>query len=73
MTYTTEELRMIAVSAPVWLRLLEVRQTRILDRIHGEFSNGTHEQVANLATLTCIRDQINEIKQSIINLEKRKE
>lgn len=73
MTFNTDELRIIAMSSGVWIRMLEDRSKRILDRIHGEFRAGKTDHLAALAELACVRDQIHEITAAIKQLEARKE
>lgn len=73
MNFTTDELRLIAMSSGVWIRMLEARSKRILDKIHGEFRSGRTDHLTSLAELACVRDQINEITSAIKQLESRKE
>lgn len=67
---TADELRIIGMSGPAWIRMLRAREERILQKIYGEFRNGKFEHVAALAEFACVRDQINEITNAIKALEK---
>lgn len=73
MTYSSDELRVIAMSSGVWIRMLEERMKRILDRIHGEFRAGKTDHLAALAEMACVRDQLQEISAAIRQLESVKE
>jgi hypothetical protein len=72
MTLNDDELRIISLSSGVWMRMLEERSKRILDRIHGEFRNGKTDHLAALAELACVRDQIHEITQALKQLEAKR-
>lgn len=72
MTYNQDELRIIAISSAVWTRMLEDRMKRILDKVHGEFRAGKTDHLASLAELACVRDQLQEIKSAINQLENSK-
>ncbi len=73
MTHTIDELRLIAVSGPAWLRLLSAREQRILAKMYGEFKNGNHDQLTLLAEFASVRDQIHEIHQAINQYASRSE
>lgn len=60
-TFEPDELRIISISAPVWIKMLRAREVRVLNRIYGEFRNGKTEHTAALAEFASIRDQIHEI------------
>lgn len=65
MTFTPDELRIIGISGPTWIRMLESREQRLISRIYGEFRNGKTDHLATLAELACVKDQIHEIKTAI--------
>lgn len=73
MQFSTDELRMISLSAPILLKMLKGRESRIIMRIHGEFRAGKENQLPAIAELSCVRDQIHEIEQAINQLQTRKE
>jgi hypothetical protein len=73
MTHTLDELRLIHVSGPAWLRLLRAREERILAKLYGEFKNGNHDQLTTLAEFASVRDQINEINAALKQYENQKE
>jgi transketolase C-terminal domain/subunit len=69
-TLSQDELRIIGLSGPHWIRMLREREKRILDKVYGEFRNGRHEHIAALAEFACVRDQIQEIENAIRQLNK---
>jgi transketolase C-terminal domain/subunit len=71
--FSPDELRLIGVAGPVWLRMLRAREVRIVDKMYGEFRNGKTDHLSALAELACVRDQINEITNAIGQLENLKE
>lgn len=70
MTFNEDELRLIAVSGPLWLRMLSTRADRIIAKMHGEFRNGRTDHLASLAELACVRDQQHEITSALKQLDK---
>lgn len=72
MTLTPDELRIIGMSGPSWLRMLRAREERIISRMYGEFRNGRTDHLASLAEMACVRDQIHEIETAIKALNKEK-
>lgn len=68
MTFSQDELRIVALHSGLWIRMLEERSRRVLDKIHGEFRNGKTDHTASLAELACLRDQIHEITAAIRKL-----
>lgn len=71
--FTPDELRMIGVGGPLWLRLLKAREERIVNKIYGEFKNNKTDQLLNIAELACVRDQINEITAALKQNAQQKE
>lgn len=69
---TPDELRIIGHSGPMWLRMLKAREERIISKMYGEFRNGKTDQLASLAELACVRDQMFEIENAIKALNKEK-
>ena len=61
MIFDPDELRILSMSAPIFLKILRDREKRITDRMCGEFRNGKVEQISNLAELCSVRDQLREI------------
>lgn len=64
--FTPDEIRLLGFSAPLLLRMLEAREVRVINKIHGEFRAGKTDQTLSLAELSCLRDITNEIK-SVLN------
>lgn len=60
-----EEIRLLGISAPILLKLLRKREDRILNKIYGEFSNGKHDQLTNLAEWVSVRSQIHEMNSAL--------
>lgn len=60
-----DELRLVALCAPQLVKLLEARESRILNRIYGEWRSGKIEHLSNLAEWASVRDQLQEIKNAI--------
>lgn len=56
-----EEVRLLGMAAPLLLNLLKRREDRLLSKIYGEFTNGKHDQLTNLAEWASVRSQIQEI------------
>lgn len=73
MTFHVEELRVIAQASPVLLRMLREREERIINKMYGEFRNGTRDFLCAMAELACVRDQISEIKSAMNQLNGIKE
>jgi hypothetical protein len=71
-TLTPDELRIIGMSGPAWIRMLRAREERILARIYGEFRNGKYEHLTALAEFACVREQIGEIESAIRQLQQEK-
>lgn len=69
MNYTPDELRLVALSAPTWISVLQAREERILAKIYGELRNGRTDERA-LAEFACVRDQIHELRSAIKQNEK---
>lgn len=72
MTLTPDEIRIIGLSAPMLLKLLQRREERILNKIYGEWRAGKTEFTAALAEWASVRDQINEIN-SVLKAHDNKE
>lgn len=73
MTFTPDDLRLIALSHTVFIRMLRAREERICARMYGDFRNGKTEHLASIAELACVRDQIHEITNAVKQLENTKE
>ena len=71
MTYTDDELRIIAMGGHIWIKMLRNREASILGKIYGEFKNGKTEQLTSLAEFATVRDQINEITNAIRQFESK--
>lgn len=56
-----EEIRLLGLSAPLLLRMLKRREERVLNKIYGEFTNGKHDQLTNLAEWASLQSQIREL------------
>jgi hypothetical protein len=69
--FTADELRLIGVAGPTMLRMFKSRETRIVDRMYGEFRNGKTDHLTSLAELACVRDIINEITNALKQLERK--
>lgn len=63
--FDPDELRIINISAPVFIKMLRTREKRIIDRITGEFRNGRTDFLALVAELVSVRDQMNEITNAL--------
>lgn len=64
-TYEGDDLKMIMISGPLWLRMLAERERRILNKIHGAYKNGEKEFMGMLAEYATIRDQIVEVTNAL--------
>lgn len=73
MNYSVEELRMISMAAPVWLKMLKTREDRVISKMYGEFRNGKVDHLCSLAELACVRDQMHEINAALSQLSNYKE
>ncbi len=73
MTFTSEELRVMGMAGPVWIRMLRSREETILKRIYGEIRNGNTDHLMALAEFACVRDQINEITSAMRQNNNQKE
>lgn len=72
MSLTPDELRIIGMSGPSWLRMLRAREERIISRMYGEFRNGKTDHLAAIAELACVRDQVHEIESAMRQLQQEK-
>lgn len=72
MTFADEELRMMGLAGPIWIRMLKRREERTISRIYGEFRGGKSDHLAAIAELACIRDLINDINNAIEQLAQLK-
>lgn len=63
--FDASEMKIISISAPVWLKMLREREKKIWDKIYGEFRNNKTDFTALIAEFACVRDQINEITKSL--------
>lgn len=63
--FTDDELRMIGVGGPLWLKMLRAREARLISRMHGEFRNGKIDQLPFIAELAVLRDIIHEIESAL--------
>ncbi len=70
--WSTDEIRIVALSAPLLIKMLKDREERCIARMYGEFRNGKVEQLPNLAELSCIRDIVHEIETAQRALAKEK-
>ena len=73
MSFTKEELKLLAVSGPTWIRMLRSRQERVIARMHAEFNSGSTDHLAYVAQIVSIREQINEITSALKQNENRSE
>lgn len=73
MNFTPDELRLMGVAGPTFIRMLRAREERIVNKMYGEFRNGKTDHLTSLAELACVRDQINEITSALGQLENLKE
>lgn len=67
--FQPDELKIISISAPIWLKLLRDRETRILNRLYGDYRNGKKDFLENVAEYALIREQILEITNSLKQYE----
>lgn len=70
---TEDEVRLLGLAAPQILKMLEAREVRLANAIHGNFKNGKHDQTVALAEWISVREQINEIKSVLQQHEKQEE
>lgn len=63
--FNDDELRMLSVSAPVVLRMLEKREKTVTDKIYGNFRNGELDHTAHIAEMCAYRDLQTEIKNAL--------
>lgn len=73
MTYSTDDLSLLTVYGPVMLRMLQARESRLLNKLYGDFRNGNHNPITQLAEWASVRDQINEINNGLRQAETTKE
>lgn len=63
--FAPEELKVIGLAAPIWLRMLREREKLLLGRIYGQYRTpGSEEQayIPIIAEYAVIRDLIGEIE-----------
>ena len=72
MSFTPDELRLLAVSGPTWITMLRARADRIVARIHADYRSGKTDHLTSIAELICVREQINEITSAIKQNENQK-
>ncbi len=66
MKFADDEMRIVSLSAPVWLKMLADRERKVLNKIHGLFRNGKIEECTpELASFCEIREQISEITNAL--------
>lgn len=70
---TPDELRIIGMAGPQFIRMLRKREENIVAKMYGEFRNGRTDFLAGMAELACVRDQIHEIETAIKGLAKEKQ
>lgn len=63
-----DETRVLGMAAPSILRMLKVREERLITRMYGDFRAGKHEQTAALAELACLRELTRDINQALQTL-----
>lgn len=64
-TFQNDELKIIAISGPIWVKMLREREQRLLNKIYGGFRNSQKDFTADLAEFCVIRDQISEITNAL--------
>lgn len=64
-SFSADEVRLIEVGAPIFLKMLKDREKRIFDRIYGNFRNNQKDFLTDIAEFATIREQINEINNVI--------
>ena len=70
---TPDELRVIGMAGPQFIRMLRKREEIIIAKMYGEFRNGKTDFLTGMAELACVRDQIFEIESAIKSLNKEKQ
>lgn len=70
MEFSDDELRVMALSAPMIFRMLKNKEEKIVARMYGNFRNGQTEHLATIAELACVRDLIHEINAALFRGEK---
>lgn len=63
--FSNDEIKIVELSAPVWLKMLRERETRILDKIYGGFRSGQKDFLTDIAEYAVVREQIKEITNTL--------
>lgn len=73
MNFSPDDLRIIALSSTVFIRMLRTREENIVARMVGDFRNGKVDHLASIAELACVRSQLHEITAAVKQLENKEE
>jgi hypothetical protein len=66
MAFDHDELRIIALSGDLWLKMVREKEKKVLDKLYGQFRNGETEKcLLTVAEFCVIRDQFSDINSAL--------
>lgn len=65
--FDPDELRIVALSGDLWLKMLKGKEKKLLDKLYGQFRNGesAEKTLQTVAEFCVIRDQFSEINAAL--------
>lgn len=74
MTFEQDELRIVALSGDLWLKVIKDKERKLLDKLYGQFRNGKPDEcLLTVAEFCVIRDQFSEINQALRKSQEKQE
>jgi len=70
MKFTAEEIKRLALGAPLFLSSLKEREAAVLSRIHTAFRGGQTDFLKEVTEYVIIREQIKEFQQALTAYDK---
>lgn len=61
MKLSDTEVRLLGLSAPQLVKMLDVKEERLLNKLYGEVKNGKYDQLTALVEFSVIRDLKNDL------------
>lgn len=65
MQFSNDEMKIIGISGPIFVKMLRDRERKLLDKIYGAFRNGQKDFLTDIAEFAVIREQISEITSAL--------
>lgn len=61
MRFEDDELKIMSVAGPMFVKMLREREQKIMKKLYGEFRSGKTDLLTLIAEFAVVREQLNEL------------